>query len=273
MTKNLKLHLLFFVAVFSTAHAADPISKIGWNKSRDLETPNAVEQKTGSQKPLPLLTIDSPGVTKQNHAIGGEIRYTEVAGTGFVEMWTNYENGGSYFSRTLGESGPMAKLSGSSEWRPFLLPFFGAPNTTPTKLQVNLVLPGGGSVEFRNVSLYELSGDRTGVHQAGWWSAKTGNMIGALAGSFVGMLSTIVGILAWLGKGRRYCIALCIGFMIVGGLSLILGIAALIASQPYSVWYPALLIGGVLLFLGGILYPVLRKVYLNHELRTIAAAG
>ncbi|MGY8643823.1 MAG: hypothetical protein ACKVJU_22350 [Verrucomicrobiales bacterium] len=159
MTKTFKLHLLLFFVFFSTAHAADPIAKIGWEKSRDLETPKTVEQKAGSQKPLPLLTIDSPKVTEQNHAVGGEIRYSDFAGTGFVEMWTHCENGAHYFSRTRGEAGPMAKLSGTSEWRPFLLPFFGEANTVLSKLQINLMLPGGGTVEFRNVALYQLPRD------------------------------------------------------------------------------------------------------------------
>ncbi len=106
-----------------------------------------------------LKTILTAHETELNHAVGGEIRYSDVAGTGFVEMWTHCENGAHYFSRTRGEAGPMAKLSGTSEWRPFLLPFFGEANTVLSKLQINLMLPGGGTVEFRNVALYQLPRD------------------------------------------------------------------------------------------------------------------
>lgn len=116
-------------------------------------------------------------------------------------------------------------------------------------------------------------GTGSGAPQSGGWRAETGNKIGAIGGSLFGALAAIGGILASLGKGRRFCMALCLVFMTIGGLSLVLGIAALFASQPYAVWFPSLLIGGILLLVGGILYPVLRKFYLDHELHTIAAAG
>lgn len=76
----------------------------------------------------------------------GRVRYEDVQGVGFLEMWTYYADGGMYFSRTLGDSGPMGKLTGSSDWREVVLPFKGPPDTVPIKITVALVLEGKGTV-------------------------------------------------------------------------------------------------------------------------------
>jgi hypothetical protein len=76
----------------------------------------------------------------------GRVRYADVQGVGFLEMWTYYADGGMYFSRTLGDSGPMGKLTGSSDWREVVLPFKGPPDTVPIKITVALVLEGKGTV-------------------------------------------------------------------------------------------------------------------------------
>src|SRR5258706_160420 len=76
------------------------------------------------------------------YAIIGKIKYESVEGDGFLEMWNYFPPAkpGSpeekYFSRTLGESGPMGKITGSSDWRVFKVPFnrTGTSNA-PARLQ------------------------------------------------------------------------------------------------------------------------------------------
>ena len=70
-----------------------------------------------------VLTVDEPGIRGPRYGIAGEVRHRDVQGNGYLEMW-NVLPQGRFFTRTLAPEGPMKALSGSSDWRPFLLPFF-----------------------------------------------------------------------------------------------------------------------------------------------------
>ena len=51
----------------------------------------------------------------------------------------------------------MAKLKGTSDWRAFLLPFNAeGAKGKPTKLVINVVLPGKGTVYLRGLVLSEV---------------------------------------------------------------------------------------------------------------------
>ena len=126
-------------------------------------------ENTGTAPLLaPLLTLDWPTITVINYAITGEIKYENVQGAGYLEMWSHFQSAGKYFSRTLGApgSGPMAVISGSSaeRWRAFILPFDRTGTRySVSKLEVNLYLPGKGVVYLRKVKLVELKTKIEGV--------------------------------------------------------------------------------------------------------------
>ena len=104
-----------------------------------------------------LAQIDKPALRTRIYGVTGEVKYSKVAGDGYLEMWSVFPSG-RYFSRTLGEGGPMAKLAGESDWRKFLLPFDKMGNQeVPGALELNLVLPQGGEVSFRNLVLKEFT--------------------------------------------------------------------------------------------------------------------
>ena len=91
--------------------------------------------------------IPQPPISKKLFAITGVVRYDGIRGAGYLEMW-NFFPQARYFSRTLDVAGPLQNLQGSSDWRPFVLPFYnkvGGP--PPQQLVVNVVLPGRGTVE------------------------------------------------------------------------------------------------------------------------------
>src|SRR5215475_7425533 len=103
-----------------------------------------------------VLTIVQPKITTDFYVITGEVRYDNVEGDGFLEMWSHFGETAAYFSRTLGVSGPMAKLTGTSDWRAFMLPFNAkGASSRPSKLVVNVRLPGKGSVFLRNLKLVQ----------------------------------------------------------------------------------------------------------------------
>ncbi len=97
-----------------------------------------------------LLRIIDPPITSSRYIVRGHVTYEDVQPAGYLEMWSVFPDGSRYFSRTLGEFGPMASLKGfSSNWRVFELPFdaTGA-GVTPSELVINLVLPGAGRVDI-----------------------------------------------------------------------------------------------------------------------------
>jgi len=107
--------------------------------------------------PVPLLRLDQPPIDRKRWAIQGRIRYERVTSPGYLELWNSFGDGSRYFSRTLAESGPMARIAGDSDWRSILLPFDATQATAPlVQIELNAVLPGGGSVEIEPLRLVQF---------------------------------------------------------------------------------------------------------------------
>lgn len=103
------------------------------------------------------------------------------------------------------------------------------------------------------------------------FGALVGGIGGGAGGSLCGLWGGMVGWLAPRGKGRAWLIPIGWAFVGVGMLSLVFGLYALAAGQPYGIWYPLLLIG---LILGGLvagLMPVVYKRYAEAEARRLQA--
>jgi hypothetical protein len=105
---------------------------------------------------VPLVTLEKPGVAGPLYAFQGQVRYENIEGTGYFEMWSFFPDGGHYFSRTLGDAGLMQALTGSSDWRPVAAPFLPAKGSpSPTRITLSLVLPGKGTVEVGPLRLVQ----------------------------------------------------------------------------------------------------------------------
>jgi hypothetical protein len=111
---------------------------------------------TGRPMIATVAKVEDPGVTASSYALLGEVRYDGVEGDGYLELWNLFPDGSRYFSRTLGEIGPMKKLNGSSDWREFTLPFnlMDSP-LRPSSLIFNVVLPGKGEVFLGSLELVQ----------------------------------------------------------------------------------------------------------------------
>src|SRR6266581_136110 len=150
-----------------------------------------------------LVTLDHPPVTLPGYAVLGEVRYEGVEGQGYLEMWSVFPNGERFFSRTLATQGTLAALHGESSWRRFELPFsLNGASPAPSRLEINLVLPGPGTVWLGPLHLQQSSAAIATV-QGGWWSERFGTLVGAILGSFVGVVGAIIGVLGGRGKARR----------------------------------------------------------------------
>ena len=206
----------------------------------------------------PIAVIEAPAVSGEQYAVTGRVAHEGVGGAGYLEMWSVFADGSRYFSRTLDERGPLARLAGGSPARAFALPFFlGEGGPRPVRLELNVVLPAGGHVTLSELRL--ASGPGALSTPDAWWTPETAGWIGGAAGSASGIFGAVIGTLCSLGRGRRFVIA---GLLALGAAGLVLltaGLAALALGQPYEVWYPLVLLGVIDPVVAFSLLPMLRR--------------
>jgi hypothetical protein len=232
-----------------------------------------LEIKSASPKPssVTVLTIERPQIKGPRYRVSGRVRYEGVEGVGYLEMWNHFPDGGQYFSRTLADQGPMMKLQGTSGWRSFVLPFDATGAPPPTRLVVNVVLPGRGTVYLGPVELSDGMGAATESSSPETTSRLAG-LAGGVAGTVIGSLGALIGILTSLGRARRFVIASATSLIALGMMAFAAGIVAFTSAGSYSAAYPVLLLLGfvsTVVPLG--LLPTIRRRYEEIELRTMRA--
>ena len=122
-----------------------------------------IEAVPGKQQ-YQLIVMPQPGISSPVYALRGMIRYKDVEGDAYLQLNNDFGDNGVFFTKSLAPSGPLGKISGTSEWRPFALPFYvnqgdmaGAGDLVPVELTLSLHLPGSGSVAIRNVRLFQYA--------------------------------------------------------------------------------------------------------------------
>ncbi len=231
-----------------------------------------LENAESREARIGVFTLENPGVTRYTYALRGQVRYQDVAGQGYLEMLSHFPEG-AYFSRTLDSRGPLKSLSGSSEWRSVVLPFYnkeGGPH--PRKLEVSLVLPGRGTVFLGPLRLVQFGpGEDPLAAEGQWFSDRQAGLFGGLAGGLVGILGAIAGTLGSLGKARGLVLGIMKSMMAVGVACLALGSVAVTRGQPYGVYYTFLLFGAICAFVPAGAQRNLRRRYEEMELRKMKA--
>jgi hypothetical protein len=104
-----------------------------------------------------------------------------------------------------------------------------------------------------------------------WVDPMVMTWVGSVGGSLVGLwgaaLGAAGGMLVPKGRGRPLVFGLLGLGVVLGSLVLAFGVAALVAGQPYAVWYAPLLVGGLMLGLSVPFVFVMRNRYRVGELR------
>jgi hypothetical protein len=280
------LLLLSTIIFTATARADDQvISTFSWKELADAGKLTAgtltgapddalkVENHGPGAMSATVLTIVQPKITTDFYSVTGDVRYDNVEGDGFLEMWIHFGETAAYFSRTLGITGPMGKLTGTSDWRTFTLPFNAkGARSRPSKLVMNVYLPGKGSAFLRNLKLVQsTSFDAAATRTSGGWSIRTAGVVGGVGGVLIGCLGALIEWLAVRGKAQRFVVNAVRVLIGVGVASALGGLAAVALRQPYGVWYGLLLIGVLLV----VIFPFrLRRYqdrYREFELRRMAS--
>lgn len=243
-------------------------SPIGANEKTQSITDEAVkvENDQSALKSITVATVQHVP-TSSIYVVRGKVRYENVEGIAYLEMWNIFPDGSRYFSRTLGEYGPMQSIRGTSDWRDFELPF----NLMDEKLEsitleINVVMPGKGTIKLSAMTISDSSE---------WFSDRANSYIGGILGTLCGLygalFGTVAGLLVPQGKGRFWVMGLLFFGLVMGIILLILGIYAFYVGQAYHVYYPFASCGAIMTFLMLIFVPTMRKEYAKAELRKIQA--
>ena len=105
-----------------------------------------------------------------------------------------------------------------------------------------------------------------------WFGTLYGSIVGGgICGMGGGTLGGLIGYLAPQGKGRTVLLGAMKVFVLFGFLNLAFGLVALLAGQPYGIWYGPVLLGFLMPVLFGCLLPVARKRYAEAEQRRLQA--
>jgi hypothetical protein len=258
----------------ATPASADEGGQIDWRHTPPLSgtvTGGVVTVTAGpAGGTFPLVVIDDPAVHAPGYTILGRVSHEGVMGQGFLQMWSVFDDGSRYFSRTLATAGPMAALSGSAGWRDFTLPF-QLPNGTasPARLEISVVLPGAGTV---HTGALRLVSPRIATSDSdAWWSNRAAGIVGAVVGTLGGVLGALLGMLVTRGRARRFVLGAMTTLAVVGIGLTTTGIVALVLSQPYGVWFVLLLPGLLLVTIFGGRVRGTRRIYSEVELRRIRA--
>ena len=267
------LALLLAVASAPAAAADEPVKTIDWTVTApasgtvvDGAVRITVDASGGS---FPLVAIAAPDLGRDGYEVRGDVRYSNT-GTGYFEMWSIFPDGGRYFSRTLATTGSMAALTGTSDWRPFELPFFLQGGVPPTRLEINVVLPGAGSVDVGRLEIARLAAGEVGRRGA-WLSDQSVGAVGAIVGTSIGLLGAAIGILAGRGRGRRYVLPAMVVAIGIGLGAIALAVIAFLVGQPPAVVGLLALTGLVSVLAFGNTLPRVRRTYAEAELRRMRA--
>jgi hypothetical protein len=181
-------------------------------------------------------------------------------------MWSEFGHGERYFSRTLAEEGPQASFTGSSDWRTFELPFLLEGGASPVRLEIDVVLPGAGTVELGPIEIVPLSGAAEA-----WWSDRAAGFVGGTLGAAIGIFGALIGWLVARRRARGFVLAAMKVCVMIGAMCIAVGLAALGMSQPYAVVYPLVLTGTILAVVFGGLFSGAKRAYADRELRRMRA--
>jgi hypothetical protein len=280
---------LIVLAIISPASSEEVLREMTWTELREAGQLAAgaiqpapastateslkIDNPEGKPKSVSVLVLDKPGIAASRYALTGRVRYEGMEGKGYLEMWNSFPGGERCFTRTLGRRGMLGSLEGSSDWRPFSLPFsIREAGGQPTQLEMNVVFAGRGTVYLSSLRLVQYAAGEDPLAVPGqWWDGRTAGLVGGIAGTVIGCLGGLIGMLAGVGKAREFVMLLTAAIVLAGVACLALAIVALLQTQPYCVYYPLLLLGGLSVLVMGPLRRTLRQRYQQLELRKIAA--
>jgi len=242
-----------------------PVATEGWQNLR-------IENVGLAGTRIPIVVLDHVSPTVSKFAVEGQIRYENVEGEAYLEACAVLPDGRRFITRTVADSGPLQRIAGASDWRPFSLPFdlmLELPDRVI--LEINVFMPGAGLIEISPLRMVNLSPDLFRANR-GWWSRREASWVPVVVAMPELIICGLVAFLTWKGAPRfRLVTALFLLMLTYGVACTVVGIIAVIDDQPYHVYFSLLLIG----VMWAVAAPIVQFVSLRYcrrvELRRMQA--
>ncbi len=251
-------------------------SLVAEERLRDLsffEDPLELTAVPGKQRHL-LVVLPEPGIGSSVYAVKGTIRYQNVQGEAYLQLDNDFGERGTYFTKGIAPDGPLGNITGSSDWRSFVLPFYansgsqaGAETLYPELLTLSLYLPGTGTVWVRDVEVYQYQRGEDPLHATQWFNSRTAGWIGGIGGALFGLWGALLGVLSSRGMARNFVLGSANALVFVGSAAFIAGVVAVVTGQPYAVYFPLLLLGAIVAGVFGLLRGNLSARYEQLEIQ------
>jgi hypothetical protein len=192
------------------------------------------------------------------YAANGPLNYNDAA-FGLISSTPPNVSGGDEITNRL-----WIDFGGTSNWKRYSFLRIAKMNENPPdSVELIVQLPGPGTIYLRPIKIRGVTQD--------WWGAALAGVAAGIGGTLFGCCGALIGCLAAMGKARRFVLATTKCLIALGIILTIAGVAAVVSRQPYFIYYPLVLVGGVLTFVFSInLYPIKRR-YEDQEIRRMAS--
>ena len=225
-----------------------------------------IENTNGAPMEATLLSITDPATLRHLKYLSFDEKQENVLeGAGFSGFKTVVYIPPEVLGGDGNTNGFDTTISGTHNWGLDRLPIisFFLTESAPIRVDFKFYLATSGTVYLRPL---KLLGTRST-----WWSPQQSALMGGIGGSLIGCFGALIGILAGLGKARRFVLSATGILIVVGILLVVAGIIAVAMNQPYAVWYPLLLGGTILTFVLSINFYSINKRYEDMEIRRMTS--
>jgi hypothetical protein len=229
------------------------------------------EGRVGVETTQRVAVVEGPVIGEAEYVVVGEVRYDGVEGAGRLVMWNEFPEKGRFFTKTVNKDGPMGELRGDADWRAFALPFHKGEEPDPVRLEIDLVLPGAGTVMIRNMELIPGANGFEAMHPGAWFTPMQSPYVHAAIGVTLGLLGALLGVSGARPGWHRTAVATARVITGLGILAAVAGCAALAIRQPGYVQLPVWLVAVLSLILGPHGARKARQFHTAHELRRMEA--
>lgn len=217
-------------------------------------------------KSVSLFRVPLEGVEDTVLWYKAAVRAQGATGKAYLELWCEFPGGNRYFSRALDQS-----LTGTTGWRHSQTPFFLKEGHQPRAVLLGVRFEGPGAVWIDDVRLVKGSSSWLGQFNLEDNPGAVLGVLGGILGAMVGIWGGIAGTLASKGRARAFVLTSAWVIILLGAALAGIGGYCYFTRQPYGVWFPMVLAGGIIALVVLANYPALARRYTLLEASRLEA--